>query len=76
MIDKSDIEGEESRRNEAPGEGITCERVVDERRGLESEGAEYALRRMEGRGEAELDDGFELRLVVIGSKIFGRGRRF
>ena len=79
MIEMSDNEGEAPRRNgafETPGEGVARKRVA-ERNDLESEGADMggALRRMEGRGEAEADGGFELRVEVIGSEIFGRGCR-
>lgn len=81
MIEISDNEGETPRRNGAfgiPGEGVKRERVTGERKGLESEGADIggALRRMEGRGEAEVDDKFELKVEVIGSEIFGRRCRF
>jgi hypothetical protein len=76
MTDRSDREGETPRRNGGFGEGVARERGAGERKGLESEGEDMegvgALRSMECRGEGEADVGFELRVEVIGSEIFGR----
>jgi hypothetical protein len=73
-MERSDNAGETPRRKGRFGEGVVRERGAGERKGLESDGEDVggALRSIECRGEGEADDGFKLRVEVIGSEIFGR----
>ena len=77
IIERSDSAGETPRRNGGRGEGVARGRGAGERKGLDSEGEDMrgALRSMECRGEGEADGGFEPRVEVIGSEIFGRDGR-